>query len=110
MRRKHERAMEEQKSTEGMVDYDRNSSAQQNIVTWQEANIGRLVERLGPIEPEMRIVDYGCGPGTSAITAVQPVMAAYRAKVPDGPVVVCHADQPGNDWNALFELVWGPSG
>jgi hypothetical protein len=106
----HKQAVEEQKSTEGMVDYDRNSPAQQNIVTSQEANIRRLVERLGPIEPEMRIVDYGCGPGTSAITAVQPAIAAYRAKDPNAPIVVCHADQPGNDWNALFELIWGPSG
>ncbi|HSA80221.1 MAG TPA: hypothetical protein VLE23_05320 [Geminicoccaceae bacterium] len=106
----HKHAIEAQKSTEGMVDYDRNSAAQQNIVTSQDATIRRLVERLGPIEPEMRIVDYGCGPGTSAIAAMQPAIAAYRAKVPSGPVVVCHADQPGNDWNALFKLVWGPSG
>ena len=106
----HKHATEAQKSTEGMVDYDRNSSAQQSIIAGQEAEIRRLVERLGPIEPELRIVDYGCGPGTSAITAVQPAIAAYRAKVPSGPMVVCHADQPGNDWNALFKLIWGPTG
>lgn len=106
----HKHGTEAQKSTEGMVDYDRNSSAQQSIVAGQAAEIGRLVERLGPVEAELRIVDYGCGPGTSAITAVQPAIAAYRAKAPSAPVVVCHADQPGNDWNALFKLVWGPSG
>jgi SAM-dependent methyltransferase len=106
----HKQATKAEKPTEGMVDYDRNSSAQQNIVASQEAEIRRLVERLGPVEPEMQIVDYGCGPGTSAITAVEPAIAAYRAKVSNGPVVVCHADQPGNDWNALFKLVWGPSG
>ena len=106
----HKHATEAQKSTEGMVDYDRNSSAQQSIIAGQETEIRRLVERPGPIEPELRIVDYGCGPGTSAITAVQPAIAAYRAKVPSGPMVVCHADQPGNDWNALFKLIWGPTG
>ena len=99
-----------QRSTEGMVDYDRHSSAQQTIVQRQDALIRGLVERIGRVDGEFRVVDYGCGPGTSAITAVQPAIEASRRLHPEREVAVCHADQPGNDWNSLFSLVWGPSG
>jgi hypothetical protein len=93
-----------------MFDYDHNSSAQQTIVASQSDRIRALVAGLGPSDSDLRIVDYGCGPGTSAITAVRPAVEAARTLHPGRPVVVCHADQPGNDWNALFDLVWGPSG
>ena len=102
--------LESEKSTEGMVDYDRNSAAQQRMVRLHDEHIRGLVERLGRVEPEMKIVDYGCGPGMSAINAVKPAIDAYRARFPEAPIAVCHADQPGNDWNALFALAAGPSG
>ena len=41
---------------------------------------------------------------------VRPTIEAYRSRFPEGPIAVCHADQPGNDWNALFKLATGPSG
>jgi SAM dependent carboxyl methyltransferase len=103
-------ALETLKSTEGMVDYDRNSSAQQRIVRVNAGRIRGLIERLGQVRPELKIVDYGCGPGTSAIEAVAPAVEAYRARFSEDPISVCHADQPGNDWNALFALAAGPSG
>ena len=104
------KSIQSERSTEGMVDYDRNSSAQQQLVRVHEPLLRELVGRLGQVEPEFRIVDYGCGPGTSAIDAVKPTVAAYRALFPDSPIAVCHADQPGNDWNALFRLATGPGG
>ncbi len=106
----HENGGAAQRSTEGMVDYDRHSSAQQTIIRTQDQQIRGLVERIGPVDGEFRIVDYGCGPGTSAITAVRPAIEASLNLYPQRRVAVCHADQPGNDWNALFGLVWGPSG
>ncbi|MEO1089545.1 MAG: hypothetical protein AAFX81_02845 [Pseudomonadota bacterium] len=98
------------RATEGMVDYDDNSGAQRQLVGHHTPRIRGLVDRLGRIDPELRIVDYGCGPGTSAIEAVRPAVEAYRANVPEGRIAVCHADQPGNDWNALFALATGPAG
>ncbi len=68
------------------------------------------MERIGRVEPELRIMDYGCGPGMSAIDAVRPSVEAYRSLVPEGAIVVCHADQPGNDWNSLFGHASGPEG
>ncbi|MEM7025104.1 MAG: hypothetical protein AAF637_21340 [Pseudomonadota bacterium] len=106
----HNKPLEALQSTEKMVDYDRNSTAQRRHAHVESARIRKLVERLGKVEPELRIVDYGCGPGRSAIETVEPAIAAYRAHLPNHPIAVCHADQPGNDWNALFELVAGRSG
>lgn len=99
-----------QRSTEGMVDYGKNSALQQSIVRYHGDRIRALVQRLGQVQPEFKVVDYGCGPGPSAIEAVKPAVEAYRALFPEDPIAVCHADQPGNDWNALFELASGPSG
>jgi SAM dependent carboxyl methyltransferase len=103
-------AREVGKATEGMVDYDRNSAAQQRIVKLNAGRIRGLIERLSYVRPELKIVDYGCGPGTSAIDAVMPAIEAYRVQFPEAPISICHADQPGNDWNSLFELAAGPLG
>ena len=97
-------------STNGMVDYGANSGVQQQIVRLHAGRIRALVQRLGRVQPELGIVDYGCGPGTSAIDAVAPAIGAYRERFPEGRISVCHADQPGNDWNALMACVYGPSG
>ncbi|MEM8569894.1 MAG: hypothetical protein AAGG56_03200 [Pseudomonadota bacterium] len=98
------------RSTEGMVDYDRNSTAQQMMIRHHTERIACLARRLGRIEPEMRIVDYGCGPGQSTVRAVWPAIDAYRTHFAEVPIAVCHADQPGNDWNSLFLLAHGEAG
>lgn len=103
-------SVEDQRSTEGMVDYGKNSAMQQQLVQHHADRIRDLVRRLGLVRPELKIVDYGCGPGPSAIDAVAPAIEAYRARFPEGSISVCHADQPGNDWNSLFNLATGPSG
>ncbi|BCH31182.1 hypothetical protein MesoLjLc_31120 [Mesorhizobium sp. L-8-10] len=103
-------SLETRKSTERMVDYDRHSSAQQSIISSHDARIRELARQVGRGGREMRVMDYGCGPGTSAIIAVRPALEVFRARFHDAPLVVCHADQPGNDWNALFGLVYGPTG
>lgn len=101
---------DDERSTEGMVDYNKNSAMQQQLVNHHAGRLQELTKRLGRIEPELRLVDYGCGPGQSAIEAVEPSIAAYRSTHADAAISVCHADQPGNDWNGLFGLVNGPSG
>ena len=98
------------KSTEGMVDYDNNSATQRQLVKLHDERIRTLTKRLGRVSPEFKIVDYGCGPGTTAIEAVRPAIDTYRSCYPEVPISVCHADQPGNDWNALIEIATGPSG
>ncbi len=106
----HKIEIEKSTSTAGMVDYNKNSSAQQSMISSHDAEIRSLVKRIGKSKPEFRIVDYGCGPGISAITAVKPAIEEYRAISKTEPVSVCHSDQPGNDWNSLFNLVFGESG
>lgn len=98
------------RSTEGMVDYNENSSAQQSMVATHAPTIRRLVRDISSVRPEFRIADYGCGPGMSTINVALPAIEAYRELDGDGPIAVCHVDQPGNDWNALFTLMSGPQG
>jgi hypothetical protein len=93
-----------------MVDYDRNSRMQDQLVRSRAARLRASVERIGPVLPEFTVMDYGCGPGHSALHAVAPVIDAFRRIDPSGAMVIRHADQPGNDWNALLALVSGADG
>jgi SAM dependent carboxyl methyltransferase len=97
-------------STERMIDYDRNSFMQDQMVLSKEDQVAALVREIGPIDPEFVLVDYGCGPAHSALDAVRPAVDAYRQISPAGRMVVRHMDQPGNDWNALLALVFGKDG
>jgi hypothetical protein len=54
--------------------------------------------------------DDDTGPGISTINVALPAIEAYRKIDGDGPIAVRHMDQPGNDWNALLTLVFGPAG
>jgi len=97
-------------STEHMVDYDRNSYMQDQMVRSRAERLRAAVERIGPVAPEFTAMDYGCGPGHSALNAVAPVIDAYRRIDREGAIVIRHSDQVGNDWNALFALVFGKDG
>ncbi len=97
-------------STERMVDYDQNSFMQDQMVRSKEDQVAALVREIGAVDPEFVVVDYGCGPGHSALDAVRPAVDAYRQINPHGSMVVRHTDQPGNDWNALLALVFGKDG
>lgn len=97
-------------AVEHMVDYDRHSQMQSGLVRSRSDLLGAVVDDIGRVSPEFLIVDYGCGPGQSAIDAARAVIDAYRRLDPDGPVTMRHADQAGNDWNALFALAHGPNG
>lgn len=101
---------EKMKSTDHMVDYNENSSAQQSLVHLLSERIEKLAGQIDHDTPEFRFVDYGCGPGQSTVETAKPAILGYRKRFPDAPVVVCHADQSGNDWNTLFEIATGDSG
>ncbi|TWI90418.1 S-adenosylmethionine-dependent carboxyl methyltransferase [Roseibium hamelinense] len=97
-------------ATEHMVDYDRHSHMQSNLVRSRKEWLKFAVSKTGLQSPEFRLLDLGCGPGHTAIEAVKPSIEAYRQLSPDGTIAVCHGDQPHNDWNALFALIGGKSG
>ena len=69
--------LEPLRSTEGMVDYDRNSAARQQLVRVRAGFIRSLTECVGLVPPEFKIVDHGRGPGTNAIDAVRLAIEAY---------------------------------
>ncbi|MEO1194210.1 MAG: hypothetical protein AAFY02_20825 [Pseudomonadota bacterium] len=97
-------------ATARMVDYDHHSLMQAQAIRNTAERIRDLVEAVGPAAPAFVVMDYGCGPGHSALDAVSPAVAAYRRLSPEGTLVVRHADQPGNDWGALATLAFGPEG
>jgi len=97
-------------STERMVDYDRNSFMQDQMVLSKEQQVAALVKAIGPVDPEFQVLDLGCGPAHSAMDAVRPAVNAYRTVSPNGAMAVRHMDQPGNDWNGLLKLVFGKGG
>ncbi len=98
------------KSTEGMLDYNENSSAQLQLARLLSPIVRELVHLMDPPGTEFKIVDYGCGPGVNSIEMVKPVIEACLEKFGNSPIVVCHSDQVGNDWNTLFKLASGPDG
>jgi len=90
--------------------YDTHSEAQSVGIRRQEARLRNAVEHLNVAVPELRIMDYGCGPGRNSITALHTILDALRRRAPALPVVAVHNDQFGNDWNDLFANVHGPDG
>lgn len=97
-------------STEGMVDYDANSLAQKEHALGNSVTIADLARRVADLPVHLNFTDYGCGPGQSAIETARPALDAWSSQTPQKSVSVCHADQHGNDWNALMSLVAGKSG
>lgn len=102
--------MRERRSTDGMVDYNANSAMQKQSVQSHAHLIRDLANNIEVDDSEIRIVDYGCGPGLSSVNTVRPAIEALLSRHPDIPVSICHADVPGNDWNALSSIVFGPEG
>lgn len=97
-------------STEGMVDYDANSRAQKEHALGNSEIIADLARRVANLPHDLNITDYGCGPGQSAVETVRPALDAWSRESALKSVSVCHADQHGNDWNTLMNLVSGKSG
>lgn len=102
--------MREDRSTDGMVDYNAHSAMQKQSVKSHANFIKELSEAINASGSEIRIVDYGCGPGASSVDTVRPAIEKLISRFPNLPITVCHADLPGNDWNALSSNVFGPDG
>ena len=90
--------------------YDSHSSAQKDGIRSQETRLRDAARALDLSGPELRIIDYGCGPGRNSMTAFHTVLNEVRQRRPDIAVVAMHNDQIGNDWNDLFANVRGPDG
>lgn len=100
-------------ATEGMGGkgfYDSYSAIQRNAVLQQGERLKRAVNALDLQLPELRVIDYGCGPGRNSMAAFRTVLDEVHRLRPDLPVVTVHNDQIGNDWNDLFANVRGPDG
>ncbi len=90
--------------------YDRHSDAQDKAMQRQEARLRKAVRHLDIAGSELRIVDYGCGPGRNSVKAFHTVLGALRERGVALPVVAVHNDQFGNDWNGLVAEIRGPNG
>ena len=101
------------RATEGMGGdgyYDSHSQVQQGAVLGQTDRLRNAVRHLHMTADELRVMDYGCGPGRNSMVAFHTVLDEIRQRRSDMPVVAGHSDQIGNDWNDLFANIRGPGG
>ena len=108
-------------ATEGMGGegyYDRHSEGQREGIKRQEDRLRKTVRHLDLTGPELRILDYGCGPGRNSMAVFRTVLdeiGRRDAPVPhEAPptrhIATMHNDLIGNDWNGLFANIAGPDG
>jgi SAM-dependent methyltransferase len=90
--------------------YDGHSKVQGDAVAGQVPRLRRAAAALDVTAGELRIVDYGCGPGRNSMVAFRAILDEIFKRRADMPVVCCHNDQAGNDWNGLFANVAGQDG
>jgi SAM dependent carboxyl methyltransferase len=61
---------------------------------------------LDPPDAPVVIADYGSSQGLNSLSPVRLAIEAIRARDrADRPILVCHNDQPSNDFNSLFEVL-----
>lgn len=90
--------------------YDRHSEAQGEGIKRQAERLCNAVRHLDLTGSELRIMDYGCGPGRNSMAAFHTILGELRRRDAAKPVVTVHNDQIGNDWNDLFANISGPNG
>jgi hypothetical protein len=62
--------------------YNRHSDAQSEGIRQQEARLRDAARRVDLAGPELRLVDYGCGPGRNSVEAVHAVLDEGRRRNP----------------------------
>jgi gibberellin A4 carboxyl methyltransferase len=83
--------------------YDQNSAPQMAsvaaVLPWLEDAVVQmdLSDSMYPVV----VVDYGCSEGRNSIAAMQPIIAAIRART-SRPIQTIHGDLPTNNFNQLF--------
>lgn len=99
------------RATTGMVGkgfYDHHSEAQAAGLGQQEARLRNAARQVSLGGLDLRVTDYGCGPGRNSIAAFRTILQEIRSRTRAMPVVANHNDQLGNDWTQLFADLRGP--
>ena len=90
--------------------YDDHSGPQRAGFAEQQARVSNAVKHLDLAVPELRILDYGCGPGRTSIAVIRTALEELSRRDNTLRFVAMHNDQAGNDWNGLVASIAGPDG
>jgi len=101
------------RATDGMGGqgfYDAHSRVQRSVVDATAERLRRAARELDLTGEELRVVDYGCGPGANSMVAFAAILEEVLHRRADTSFVAVHNDQFGNDWNNLAANITGPDG
>jgi hypothetical protein len=90
--------------------YDSHSKLQGTAIVSLLPHLRRAASQLDMTADELRIADYGCGPGRNSMVAFRAILEEIFNRRSDMPVVCGHNDLADNDWNGLIANVTGANG
>jgi hypothetical protein len=99
------------RATDGMGGrgfYDDHSEGQREGIRRQEARLRSAARNVDVSGPELRVMDYGSGPGRNSMAVVRTLIDELRGRNGTVPMVAVHNDQIGNDWSGLVANLRGP--
>jgi hypothetical protein len=93
---------------EGKGAYNRHARLQAEGIALALPCIERVVDTLefDTADRPIIIADYGSSQGKNSLPPMSLAVTALRRRLgQDRPILVCHIDQPSNDFNSLFEVL-----
>jgi hypothetical protein len=89
--------------------YSRANQSAKDVIDSATPLVLDAIRRMPDTDPAtpFTFTDIGCADGGTSLDMMRQVLAAVRARWPRRPICVVYTDQPRNDYNSLFRIVYG---